>query len=115
MELVRRGATMAVLQLLQRGLQSPDAVCATPTGRQLHPDDLKTLLELLQSLTGDAGAGANAGVRQHVWLFAYKQASRDVFEDRSCLNAAPADVASVSSVASPADARRCLLHLLQNS
>ena len=65
-ELVRRGATAAVLRLLQRGLRSADAVSATPTGRQLHPEDLKTLLELLQSLTGDAGAGASAEVRQHM-------------------------------------------------
>jgi hypothetical protein len=65
-ELVRRGATAAVLRLLQRGLRSADAVSATPTGRQLHPEDLKTLLELLQSLTGDAGAIGTAGVRHHV-------------------------------------------------
>ena len=52
-----------MLRLLQRGLRSADAVSVTPTGRQLHPEDLQTLLMLLQRLTGDSGAGGAAGVR----------------------------------------------------
>ena len=62
-ELVSRGAIAAVLRLLRRGLRSADAVSATPVGRQLHPEDLHTLLTLLQRLTADGAAGGTAGVR----------------------------------------------------
>ena len=62
-ELVSRGAIAAVLRLLERGLRSADAVSTTPVGRQLHPEDLQTLLLLLQRLTADTAAGAAAGVR----------------------------------------------------
>jgi len=60
---VSRGATAAVLRLLQRGLRSADAVSTTPVGRQLHPEDLQTLLMLLQRLTAESTASTTAGVR----------------------------------------------------
>ena len=54
--LVQCGAIPAVLQHVQRGVRSPQAVSEAPTGRQLHPEDLQTLLLVLRSLTSTAAA-----------------------------------------------------------
>lgn len=53
---MRCGALPAVLQHVLRGVRSPQAVSEAPTGRQLHPEDLQTLLLVLRRLTGAAAA-----------------------------------------------------------
>ena len=52
---MRCGAIPAVLQHVYAGV-GPGAVSTAPSGRQLHPDDLETLLLVLQSLTTTAAS-----------------------------------------------------------